>query len=132
MPKKVKIVSILAVSFCLLFFIFRSFSEPKDIYSAETLYNFYASNEIEANKKFKDKKIEIEGTVKNISKLNNKLTFFLKTNHKSSTILCELKDAEIQEASQIQINDFITISGTCKGFLKDVIVLECKLIKHKK
>jgi len=71
--------------------------------------------------------LTVSGKIKKVSYLNNKTTIFLKTKYSNSNILCELKEGQSALVSKLSPNDFISIKGVCRGYLNDVIILNCKL-----
>ncbi|MGY5352499.1 OB-fold protein [Wenyingzhuangia sp. IMCC45533] len=98
------------------------------ILKATDLTYSFIDNEIIANKKFKSKILEIEGTIKEISFKNNRHTIIIYGTANDNHVICDMKNNSNQSISSIDIHKSIKIKGLCKGFLKDVIVLNCMVI----
>lgn len=101
--------------------------KPQITITSTQLLKDYLINEKEANNLYNNKAIKITGIVKEITYLNQRNTIFLDTKHKSSNIICDLNDSEKKKLDQIKAGQKITIIGICKGFLKDIIILNCDI-----
>lgn len=95
--------------------------------SAAQLVNSFIANEAMANSIYKSKLIEIEGIVKKVSFLNGRATVFLSANNISS-VLCDMEASQLKAVQKLQKDQKVKLKGLCKGFLNDVIVLNCTLI----
>lgn len=121
-----------------IFFIFLSFFIYKALYphffrnvknsnavffiSAKDLVKQFNNNEQKSNLKYNNKIITIYGTVEKVSFLNNRKTIILTGNSKTS-IICDLDDNELIQLNTLKKNQQLYIKGICKGYLKDVILL---------
>ena len=123
---------ILFVSLC-FFFMSHFFSTTKNnpnlkvaffIESSELL-NAYLLDENKADSIYTDKVIEVYGTVKNITYLNNRKTIILNSNNNNSSVICDITYDENNSLKEVKKNQKIVVIGVCKGFLKDVILLDC-------
>ncbi|SNR14069.1 OB-fold protein [Tenacibaculum jejuense] len=101
-------------------------TESEFTISADQLLKEFEQNETQSNKKYTNKIITIYGSVKNISHLNNRRTIIL-NNTTNSSIICDLDDKETTNINTIKVNQQLYIKGICKGYLKDVILLNCFL-----
>jgi hypothetical protein len=90
----------------------------------KTIVSQFINNEQEANKLFVGKTVEVEGVVKKISFLNDEQTIFLNTPYSDIFIICEMSSKQ-EQTKKIIPNQTLKVKGTCKGFLKDVILLNC-------
>ncbi|AUC16882.1 hypothetical protein BTO06_17780 [Tenacibaculum sp. SZ-18] len=97
---------------------------PKFVVASNNLMKEFSENEQLANTTYVNEVIEVFGKVKDISKLNNRLTIILETDS-SAGIICDLNLLEQEQLKQIKKNQLIHIKGICKGYLKDVILLNC-------
>jgi len=88
----------------------------------------FLNNENDANKYFIEKKIRVTGKIKEINNLNNRYTIKLYTQYKDHYILCDLKRNQYDQLKTVQKNQNVSIIGKCKGFLKDVVLLECTIV----
>ncbi|GAB1858205.1 hypothetical protein MHTCC0001_30420 [Flavobacteriaceae bacterium MHTCC 0001] len=70
--------------------------------------------------------IEIEGIVKKISYLNNRITILLGSDDKDNAfVICDMDSNQSEEVKKLSINDTIKLKGVFKGFLEDAIFLNC-------
>ncbi len=97
---------------------------PKFVVASNDLIKEFSENEKVSNATYVNEVIEVFGKVKDISKLNNRLTIILETDSDAG-IICDLNDCEQEQLKQIKKNQLIHIKGICKGYLKDVILLNC-------
>lgn len=97
--------------------------------SGDLIANFI-TDEKKSNQKFEGKILEITGKVKEISFLNNTNTIILVGNNKAG-IICDFSKNQTKAIQALTKNETVTIKGTCKGFLKDVILLNCILLNTK-
>jgi hypothetical protein len=96
--------------------------------SSKQLVANYLNDETHADSVFSGKIIEVIGLVKEVTFLNNRNTVILYGENSSSGIICDFDDKQIEEIKKISKNDTVMIKGVCKGFLKDVILLNCLLM----
>ncbi len=93
------------------------------------LVDSFGNDESLANTIYKDRNIIIEGVVEKISFLNERSTIFVKTEGFTSSILCEMGEDHKGQVKQLKKNQQVVVEGTCKGFLGNVILLNCLLLK---
>ena len=105
-------------------------SNAEFIINSDDLVAKYTLNETESNTQFSGKIIEVFGEVKHVTHLNNRNTVILYSKTNSSGVLCDMHPSQIKEIKKLNLKQKIIIKGVCKGFLKDVILLNCFLI-HK-
>lgn len=98
----------------------------------EDLIGMFNENEEKANATLIDKIIEVEGVVKEVSFLNNRHTIILnKENFTQSFVICDMFPLGDYTINQFAIGDTIVLRGVCKGYLLDVIMLNCIPINEK-
>ncbi len=91
---------------------------------AKTVIDFI-QNEDENNLKA-EQVIEVEGVVKKISYLNNRITILLGADGKENAfIICDMESNQTNKVSKIAANDTIRLKGVFKGILEDAIFLNC-------
>jgi exoribonuclease II len=100
-----------------------------NLHTDDLIANFIA-DEKGTDEKFEGKIIKIEGKVKEVSFLNNTNTIIL-FGDKNSGIICDFGKNQTKEIKALTKNQTITIKGIYKGFLKDVILLNCLLMNDK-
>lgn len=79
-----------------------------------------------------NKKLEIQGSIKEIMHTNDRYAILLLGNN-DRNVLCELNPNQVSKISTLKIDQMIAIKGIYKGYLNDVILLNCELvdtIKH--
>jgi len=89
----------------------------------------FQENEIFATSIYAEKVIEVQGVVQNISLANERVTVFMKSTENTPSILCDFSKMHQADALLLEKGDSIKVKGICKGFLKNVILLNCKLVK---
>ncbi|MDB2606225.1 OB-fold putative lipoprotein [Zobellia sp.] len=73
-----------------------------------------------------EKIVEIEGIVKEISNLNNRMTVLLEGGtNESACVICDMQEDQTKDLKNIKPKDTIRLKGVFKGFLKDAIFLHC-------
>tara|TARA_R110002074_G_scaffold397526_1_gene588046 strand:+ start:1311 stop:1739 length:429 start_codon:yes stop_codon:yes gene_type:complete len=141
MKKYVKIISIVvfvAINTCIYISLNILDEEAIDITNAMTFKNTksevlvanFMTDEKQADEIYTGKVIEITGTVKEVSFLNNRNTLILQGKDKNSGVICDMNANQIDAITKITQGEKVTIKGICKGFLKDVVMLNCIIITN--
>lgn len=113
--------------------LFKSTNEPltnkaaSHSISSKDLIHSFKVNEKTSTKIYEGKIIEVTGLVEEINFLNNKTTIILKNEKDSVGIICEINDLEKEKIKHVEKNKKIRVKGICKGYLKDVILLNCSI-----
>lgn len=113
--------------------LFKNTNEPltnkiaTHIVSSDDLIHSFKIDEEKSTKIYEGKVIEVTGFVKDISFLNDKTTLILKSEADSFGIICELNPTEKENMKYVEKNKKIRVKGICKGYLKDVILLNCSI-----
>ena len=95
--------------------------------SAIELYSDFSKNENTANAKYIGKTITVEGTITEIdSDKNGATVLFLSSDNGINGILCTL---EPDQKGDFKVNQNVKIKGLCTGFLQDVVLNKCVIIK---
>lgn len=102
--------------------------QPDSIVSSENLVANFLSDQSQANHAFTDKIIEVVGKVKEVSFLNNRNTLILQGPIEDSGIICDMNSDQFSLIKKLQKGQKVKIKGICKGFLKDVIMLNCIML----
>lgn len=90
--------------------------------TAISIANEYEANEPEANKKYLDKVLEVNGTITGVSKNQKAETVIALKGTDMSGLLCTIEGAFLKE---FKVGDTITVRGICTGYLTDVILVRC-------
>ena len=93
--------------------------------NSDDLIANFLSNEHKANDLYAGKIIEVDGFVKEISFLNNRNTVILYSKNKTSGVICDVHPSQIEKVKKLKEHQKIKVKGICKGFLKDVVLLNC-------
>jgi hypothetical protein len=101
--------------------------KPDFILTADALYDAFELDESEANLAYIGKVIDVKGEVSDIQELDSTWNIMLKAeNAISDGINCSFV---LQPDSEISVGTSVTVRGRCQGFLMDVILNNCTLIK---
>jgi len=103
---------------------------PDSKIGAVQLTNSFLHNESTSNSLYKGKIVEVTGIVKEVTFLNKRNTVILQGGNTQSGVLCDMHSTDSVTLKNIKKGDSIKIKGVCKGFLKDVIILNCILINQ--
>jgi uncharacterized protein (DUF1330 family) len=105
-------------------------SDAVDHLTASDLYMLYSNHEDSANKKYAGKVIEVTGTVTDIeNEQDTLLTIMLGDTLQSGRISC-LLDKNYMAAAKNKIRgDVVKIKGICTGYLMDVELNRCVIVK---
>lgn len=141
MNKKKNIVFVVFSAICIALFLYinskfqetsyvdiEHISTELTITSQKLVANFLKNEEL-ADAAYAGKIVEISGRVKEVTFLNNRNTVILYGENTSSGIICDFGTNQSEEIKNLQKNQQILVKGICKGFLKDVVMLNCLLMK---
>ena len=104
--------------------------KPEIEISSDKLLALFQSDESLANATYVEKTIEVEGVIKEITKNNNRYSVLLQSKNDSSHVICEMVRFKTRELKKLKPGQTVRIKGICKGFLMDVILLNCMLVKE--
>lgn len=94
--------------------------------TAVQLVKDYQASEAEANKKYLDKAIQVNGSIAKIEKnQDGNTTVLLSSEDPFSGVYCTLKESNIS----LKENSAVVIKGLCSGMLSDVRLREAVVIK---
>ena len=93
--------------------------------NSNDLIDSFLLSEAETNELYAGKIIEVSGFVKEVTFLNNRNTVILYSQHKTSGVICDIHPSQIEKVKKLKEHQKIVVKGICKGFLKDVILLNC-------
>lgn len=93
--------------------------------NSDELVNSFTLDEKKSNALYEGKIIEVTGKIKEISFINQRITVILTSNNKTFGVICDMNPNQKEKIKKLSINQKITVKGICKGFLKDVILLDC-------
>ncbi len=102
--------------------------KPDFIITSAELQRSFEENETAATEKYVNKIIEVSGEVGSVDRgENNSVNIALKTESDFSSVICtfpsEINTEQIREGSQISVR------GQCSGYLMDVLLNNCAVVK---
>lgn len=102
--------------------------KPDFIVSAEDLVKAFEADETAATASYAGKVIEVSGTIQRINPgENNALSIALRTDSELSSVICTLQgDHDLPE---IKTGEQVTLRGECSGFLLDVLLNNCVVVR---
>jgi len=95
--------------------------------SSNDLIHNYVNNEEKSNKLYTGKIIEVTGFVKQITFLNDTNTIILNSENETFGVICDINSNQKEKIKALKLHQKIRVKGICKGFLKDVILLNCSI-----
>ena len=102
--------------------------EPKKLYSTENLISTLQSN----TEYDSEEVIAVTGIVHEINTINKRITILLKADKaQEHFVICDMNSSQANTIKTIKKGDSILIKGLLKGILKDVILLNCVIVKDK-
>lgn len=99
------------------------------ITNVENLLAEYEQDEALANKKYTDQIIQVNGTIFEISNLRGNMVITLKNPKSKSSIICHFLPEDYDKSLILEKGQNVTIKGVCTGFLLDVILVRCVIVK---
>jgi len=99
------------------------------VVSAQNLISQYQENETEANEKYAENIIQVNGEIFNISTLKGNSVITLRDGNSESSIICHMLPEENRRALELKKGQNIEIKGISTGYLLDVIMVKCTLVK---
>lgn len=103
-------------------------AKPDFVVTATILQKEFEDNETAASAKYINKIVEVTGTVVSVKPAeNNSVNITLSTGSDMSSVICTF--ISLADPSAIKAGDQATVRGECSGFLMDVLLNNCALIK---
>lgn len=103
-------------------------AKPDFVITATNLQKEFEDNETAASSKYTNKIIEVTGKITSIKPAdNNVISITLATGSDFSSVICTFP--VITDPSKLHPGNEITLRGECSGFLMDVLLNDCAVIK---
>ena len=104
-------------------------TKPDFVISATDLQKVFEGNEKASSEKYINKIIEVSGEISS-ARPGEKSSYnvSLKTGNELSSVICTFPT--ISDATLFKTGTGVTIRGVCSGFLMDVLLNNCALIKN--
>lgn len=107
------------------------FKSRTEIYiDADTLVSDFDKNEETANTIYLEKIIEVKGILKEHKIEQDQMILVLEGNHELANVICYLQANNESEIKLPVLGKQITVKGICTGYLMDVVLIKCSLLKQ--
>ncbi len=117
-------------------YVYLKFQEPsvmdianyhtEDKVTVDELISMFIKDKRLANSAYVEKTIEVKGIIKEINYLNKRQTILLSSQQfAESFVICDMLPTKNKKMESLAIGDSIVVKGICKGFLSDVVMLNC-------
>lgn len=97
--------------------------------SATELFSQFEKSTSESIKKYSGKVLEINGNIQTIEIKETYATIILANEGDYYGINCSFNESNLEGLDQHVVGEHITIKGECKGYIDDVIISNCVIIK---
>ena len=102
-------------------------TKPDFVITSTALQKEFEDNEKTASEKYINKIIEVKGSVSSVTQADSSnINISLKTGNDLSSIICTFAGTD---KSKFKTGEDVTVRGECSGFLMDVLLNNCALIK---
>lgn len=121
--------SVILIAVAVLYYVFiyaaqhkRNVNDEKAIaISAVELVHAYNNNETEANAKYLNKALVVEGLIKEVGQnQEGNTTITIDGANDFSAVFCTLKESN----NNVEVNKKVNIKGVCIGFTSDVVITD--------
>jgi hypothetical protein len=103
-------------------------AKPDFVVTATLLQKEFEDNETTASTKYINKIVEVTGTITSVKPAdNNTVNITLSTASELSSVICTFP--ALKNPSEVKAGDVVTLRGECSGFLMDVLLNNCAIIK---
>ncbi len=103
--------------------------KPDFVTTSAMLQKEFEDNEVAATAKYLNRVLEITGTIESVKTGEDKtINVTLKTGSNVSSVICSFP--AVNNPADFEAGKQITIRGECSGFLMDVLLNNCTVIKN--
>lgn len=94
--------------------------------SASELFAEFEADETQANQKYLEKIVQVEGEIKDISTNDHgQVSLTLKSNSDMFGVICEMDDLTEHKRTEFSVGETVSLKGICTGMLMDVVLVRC-------
>lgn len=104
-------------------------SQAEITINVEQLISQFKNDETLATQKYTDKVIQIEGILNNISISEGNSVISLKYKNEETSVICYMQPENSLNLLKLKKGEQIKIKGVCTGFLLDIIMVRCLIVK---
>lgn len=97
--------------------------------NAADLMTEFNKDEAAANEKHLDKVITVSGKIGEVKKEGDQTIIMLQTEDPLSSVICNLDPFSAHVDHLYKVGDDVSFKGICSGYLADVVIDRCVLIK---
>lgn len=101
---------------------------PDFVLSVEQIVSDFEKNENQANKKYLDKIVQVEGIITEINAVNGNSVVTIASDNHSKNIVCNMDVVENKKVLALQEGQKIALRGVCAGYLMDVILVRTIIV----
>ncbi len=99
------------------------------VMKAEDLLNAFKNDETAAGTEYINKVVGVTGNISNVKKEGDQITLQIETSDPMSNVICNLDPSAKQGRVAFKEGESVQINGICSGYLSDVILDRCVVIK---
>lgn len=128
-----KLAYIFILAFCFLI-VLTSLGGPEkedneiyEVIPANRLPLEYKYDEESANLKYNGKYIKISGIVDSVESENGRDFVVFRTSNENGVVQCELNPQAVNEAKQLSLGEYSTLSGRVDGHFGNLILSDCRV-----
>lgn len=104
-------------------------AKPDFVISSSLLLKQFTDNETTASAKYINKIIQVSGKISSVEKTaNNSVNVSLESGSDLSSVICTFP--AVTDPGKFNKGDEITLRGECSGYLMDVLLNNCAVIKQ--
>jgi hypothetical protein len=104
-------------------------SVPDVEVTADQMYREFLEDEAKANLKYRDKIVEVEGSIRAVDHSNEKPIVILNTEDSLFGISCDIISKKNLDVNK---GEFVKVKGVCAGMLSDVVMTRCSISRSSK
>jgi hypothetical protein len=93
------------------------------------IVNEFETNEEQANTKYLDKIVEIEGTIAELSSDTSGVNIILRDENAVSGVTCSFGISQKIDIKELKLGSKLTVKGICTGYLMDVTLNKGAIVK---
>jgi hypothetical protein len=102
---------------------------PDNSLLSQNLVDEFENNETQANAKYLEKIIKVSGEISELDISKETRIIVLKSKNSTSSVMCYLTAEENKKWATLKRGDTISVKGICTGYLLDVVLINCVLVK---
>ncbi len=98
--------------------------------TASLILSDYTNNEDSANKKYLGKIIQVKGTITEIqNQQDTSITILLGDTLQTGNVSCLMDSKHLESVRKLTLGNVVNVKGICTGFLMDVELNRCVIVK---